>query len=174
MLLLSALNTINIMIALFGLLSNRVASLPILKNKYNSISKFKLLSTVQPRILTNGIISLDTNLIATNPDLVISHLNARKSYGPIIEEINKIKNLRADRSACIVEGDAAKNLRKVLSKEIGTLMKDNKIEEVNAIKLKVEEANKVSALCDEKLAAIDIEIDKIFSLVPNLLDDRYV
>lgn len=167
-----SLNKINIMIVLTCLL-NRGTSLSMIKGRYNLKSKFSLFSTSTPRVLTNGIISLDTNLIATNPDLVISHLNARKSYGPIIEEINKIKKLRVDRTTCIMEGDSAKNLRKVLSKEIGSLMKANKIDEVNAIKLKVEEANKVSADCDEKLAAIDIEIDKIFSLVPNLLDDRY-
>ena len=51
-------------------------------------------------------------------------------------------------------------------------MKENKVDEVNAIKLKVEEANLVSAKCDEKLETIDREIDKIFSMVPNLLDDR--
>ena len=154
---------------LVSLVLNRVKTLSIPRRKVNIGESIKLFSS---RILTNGIISLDTNLIATNSELVLSHLHARKSYAAIIEEINKIKQLRADRSTCIVEGDKAKGLRKTLSKEIGLLMKENKVDEVNAIKLKVEEANLVSAKCDEKLETIDREIDKIFSMVPNLLDDR--
>lgn len=77
-----------------------------------------------------------------------------------------------ERNACIKEGDSAKNIRKTLSKEIGEMMKKNKLDEVAQLKQQVENANIQSALSDEKLAGIDEEIRKLFSVIPNLLDDR--
>ena len=68
-------------------------------------------------ILSNGRLSsegcsLDTNLIASNMELVLSHLKARRADSRIEEDVLKLKNLRAERNACIVEGDKAKNIRK--------------------------------------------------------------
>ena len=81
--------------------------------------------------------------------------------------------MRTERNNYIVEGDKNKNLRKTLSKEIGILMKDNNFEEIEKLKQKVEQANLDSATADAKLGEIDIEIDKILAILPNLLDDRY-
>lgn len=117
---------------------------------------------------------MDTNLIASNTELVISHLKARRADSKILDEILKIKSLRAERNACIQEGDKAKNIRKSLSKDIGLMMKQNKLVEVEQLKQRVEEANFASGEADEKLARIDAEIKSIFPMIPNLLDDRYV
>jgi hypothetical protein len=52
-------------------------------------------------------------------------------------------------------------------------MAQKKLVEVEVLKQKVEQASQDSALTDDKLAKIDVEIDDILSIVPNLLDDRY-
>lgn len=116
--------------------------------------------------------TLDVNLIAANPDLVVSHLKSRRGSEQLISDVTSIKTLRSERNALIVEGDAAKNTRKVLSQQIGQLMKEKRLEEVDNLKSQVESANAISTTADEKLAEIDFKIDKIFSVFPNLLDDR--
>jgi len=52
-------------------------------------------------------------------------------------------------------------------------MAQQKLAEVEVLKQKVEQASQDSALTDVKLAKIDVEIDNILSIVPNLLDDRF-
>ena len=136
----------------------------------HSISKCLASSTSRP---TSNDLSLDTTLIATQTDLVVSHLESRKSDSKLIEKVLTIKDLRAERNNCIVEGDRYKSVRKTLSKEIGSLMAQKKLVEVEVLKQKVEQASQDSALTDDKLAKIDVEIDDILSIVPNLLDDRY-
>ena len=130
-----------------------------------------LATTIRPQ---SNDLSLDTSLIATQTELVVSHLESRKSDTKLIDKVLTIKDLRADRNNCIVEGDRYKSVRKTLSKEIGSLMAQKKLVEVEALKEKVEQASKDSAISDEKLAKIDIEIANILSVVPNLLDDRFV
>jgi seryl-tRNA synthetase len=139
---------------------------------FKQLNKLEATPTLSNGRLSSEGCSLDTTLIASNIELVLSHLKARRADSKIDDDVLKLKNLRAERNACIVEGDKAKNIRKTLSKDIGILMKQNKLDEVDAVKMQVEQANIQSAASDEKLAQIDEEIKKIFSVLPNLLDDR--
>lgn len=123
------------------------------------------------RLSSSGL-SLDSSLISANSQLVISHLHSRKSAQELVDAVRKIPELRAQRNALIVEGDAARNARKTLSKEIAMLMKKGEASEAEKLKLKVEESNILSAVAAEKQQLIDEEIDRILSVVPNLLDDR--
>lgn len=123
------------------------------------------------RISSEGV-SLDTTVVSTNPALVLSHLKARRSGESIVAHVSTIGSLRTERNALIVEGDAAKSTRKSLSLLIGQSMKEGKEEQVQALKLQVEQASAASAAADEKLAKIDADINAIFSIMPNLLDDR--
>lgn len=147
----------------------------------NKVDKFRGLSTlsasddsipaVNGRIPTNGV-SLDVNLIASNQDLVMSHLTARRGSPQLMDDLKRMGELRSMRNALIVEGDTAKNLRKTLSAQIGQLMKEGKESEVAALKAQVEDANNRSAAAGEKQEKIDEEINRLFTLIPNLLDDR--
>jgi seryl-tRNA synthetase len=132
-----------------------------------SALRTRLYSSREP----SNLLSLDTQLISSQPDLVVGHLKSRKADVGLIERVLKIKDLRTERNTCIVEGDAAKSVRKTLSKDIGLLMKEKKMEEAEELKKKVEMASADSAASDEKLVLIDREIGSILSLVPNLLDD---
>ena len=117
-------------------------------------------------------LSLDVNLVACDNELIISHLTARKSNHDLLEAVRKIPELRSKRNALIVEGDAARNSRKKLSTLIGSLMKERKIDEVERVKVQVEDFSKQSFNADQKQIEIENEIDKIMSIIPNLLDDR--
>jgi Seryl-tRNA synthetase N-terminal domain len=135
------------------------------KTSYSSYSR------LQARLPANDA-SMDTNLLATNPDLVISHLTSRRSNPALLEDVSKIAALRTERNQLIVKGDAAKGVRKTLSQQIGQLMKEGKSAEVAALKLQVEEASVKAAECDTELVTIDAAINRLFSVLPNLLDDR--
>lgn len=136
------------------------------KTLYSSFSR------LQARLPANDA-SMDTNLLATNPELVISHLTSRRSNPALLEDVSKIAALRAERNQLIVKGDAAKGVRKTLSQQIGQLMKEGKTAEVAILKQQVEEASVKSAECDTELVTIDAAINRLFSVLPNLLDDRY-
>lgn len=129
------------------------------------------MSTVSDRLSANGK-SLDVNLMAAEPDLVVSHLKARRAGEGVFEEVSKIASLREQRNAEIQKGDKAKSDRKTLSQQIGKLMKEGKQDEVQAIKDQVEEASGISKACDENLGDIDQKIQAILAGMPNLLDDE--
>lgn len=138
-----------------------------------SSSRFSSFSRLQARLPANDV-SMDTNLLATNPDLVTSHLTARRSNPALLDDVAKIAALRAERNQYIVTGDAAKGVRKTLSQQIGVLMKGGKADEVTELKRQVEEATVKAAECDAELVTVDAKINTLFSVLPNLLDDRYL
>ena len=119
-------------------------------------------------------LSLDANLLSSQPDLVISHLQSRNSDPLTLDKVFAIKDLQSERKSFIFNGDAAKNIRKTLSKEIGALMKVQKLDEVDVLKAKVEAARNDSDAADEALVGIEKAIHDIIASLPNLLDDRLV
>lgn len=147
---------------------HRIVDFAVSKSK---IKKNFLSNLATARPISNDL-SLDTSLISSQIELVISHLKSRKSDSKLIDKVRQIKQLKIERNNYIVEGDSNKNLRKTLSKEIGILMKDKNLEEIEKLKQKVEQASLDSMKADEKLAEIDLEIDSILAILPNLLDDR--
>jgi seryl-tRNA synthetase len=141
-------------------------------------------------------VSLDTQLAATNAELVLSHLRARRASPELLASMSTIGSLRSSRNACIVAGDAARGERKALSQEIGILMRgagkkgaapgggggggSSKGEEeaaaaaadaVGAIKAAVEVASARATAADEEQATVDTQLHALFALLPNLLDD---
>ena len=139
--------------------------------KTTTVVRRHVVTALSSRIPANDV-SLDTNLLSNNPDLVLSHLTSRRSSAELMENVSKLSALRHERNAQIVAGDAAKNVRKTLSQQIGQLMKEGRTAEVDDLKLQVETANEISATADVALGHIDQQINAIFSVLPNLLDDR--
>lgn len=117
-------------------------------------------------------VSLDSQLMAENPGLVKAHLTARRSGASLLEEIDRIADLRKQRSTYLNEGESARSAKKKDSQVIGKLLKEGKKDEAEAMKVKVEDYSKLSSEADEKLAVVDAEIKKIALVIPNLLDDR--
>ena len=82
--------------------------------------------------------SLDAALLATEPELVLRHLRARRSAPSLLSDVSRVAALRAERSASIAEGDAAKSQRKALSAQIGQLVQQGSTVEAAVSKLKAE------------------------------------
>eukprot|EP01039_Chlorochromonas_danica_P007959 gene7959-8779_t len=149
----------------------------ILKKLPTLSSSLRLAFRSEARLLSHtrqnaDDLSLDSYLLATSPELVISHLTSRHADPKVIEEVHRVQTLRQARTVCIKTGDAARNLRKTLSKEIGLLMKAGDKEKVEQAKSQVEEASAQAAKADEEQAVIDQQIEAILSIIPNLLDSR--
>lgn len=134
-------------------------------------SNIRMFSHVRPPA---NELSLDTNLLSEQPDLVISHLQSRKVDPLTLDKVFAVKDLQTERKTLIFNSNAAKNVRKVLSKEIGTLLKQEKHDEVAELKARVEAAHQTSSAADEKLTHIEKSIHDIWASLPNLLDDRYI
>lgn len=96
------------------LLAGRRTTVPLLAPLFSTTS-----DVVRPSSMG---LSLDTNLIASQLDLVLSHMKARRADGKLLEDIAQIQSLREERNALIVEGDNQKNVRNKISKEIGMRM----------------------------------------------------
>ena len=151
---------------LCGVLSSR--TLALLSRRGTTARR---LAALRDRVPAEGV-SLDVNLVAANTSLVASHLLARKPDNPVVADLDRIVALRSERNRLIADSNAAKASRNALSQQIGQLMREKRTEEVDALKRQVEEASARAAAADEQLAGLDAEIQSLFSLVPNLLDDR--
>jgi len=128
--------------------------------------------STESRISATGK-SLDTALLASEPELVISHLRARRSAASMVDEVARVGALRTARSAHVTEGNELKRRRNALSQQIGKLMQQGggSSGEVAALKEQVSSASADAASLDDSLSAIDAEIHTVLSRLPNLLDD---
>ena len=123
--------------------------------------------------LPAGSASLDTAYLCEHWEIVQSHLHSRKASEKLLQDASKLPEMRSKRNSLIVQKDSALNTRKTLSQQIGQLMKEGKTSEVEALKKQVEEASNEASASEEQLAIVDEEINAIFRIIPNLLDDRY-
>lgn len=117
-------------------------------------------------------LSLDSSTIALHLEVVIAHLRSRRADENLIAEVESIPELRKRRNAMIVDGDAARGRRKVLSKDIGKLMHQGNMMEVNRIKEQVEQCNALAASADAEKLGLDEKIQDIISRLPNLLHEK--
>ena len=112
---------------------------------------------------------IDINLIRKTPDVVRENIKKKfqDSKLPLVDEVIELD--RKNREA-MQQADNLRNQRKVLSKEIGGLMKQGKKEEAEATKAKVAElADELAHLeqLEEEYAA---EIKKRMQVIPQIID----
>ena len=67
-------------------------------------------------------ISLDTQLIASDPELVRRHLQSRRASAEVLRSVETITALRTRRNELIQVGDKAKQQRKLLSQQIAIVI----------------------------------------------------
>ena len=116
--------------------------------------------------------TLDERLVGEQPDLVKQTLTMRRAAPEQLAAVDRIGELTRERSALVVEGNDAREVRKKLSAKIGGLMKEGKKDEAEAIKAEVAEAAKTIDAADEKMEVIEAERTSLFNTLPNLLDPR--
>ncbi|CAB9512342.1 Serine--tRNA ligase [Seminavis robusta] len=117
--------------------------------------------------------SLEVRTIATEPDMVISHLKSRRASSETIEAVQTIASLQEKRVALIQERDSFLNQRKEASAVVGKLMREQSddTDAVEAAKEKSNQAAEGAAKAELELDDIQTQVDNLFAGIPNLLDD---
>ncbi len=113
---------------------------------------------------------IDIKLIRENRELVKE--NIKKKFQdkklPLVDEVYELdKEYREYK----VKADNLKAERNKLSSEIGSLMKDKKIEEANKVKEKVNNINKEIPEYEEKEIELENKIKQIMMVIPNIIAD---
>ena len=112
---------------------------------------------------------IDINLIRKTPDVVRENIKRKfqDSKLPLVDEVIELD--RKNREA-MQQADSLRNQRKVISKEIGGLMKQGKTQEAEAAKAKVaqiaQELLRLEAL-EEEYAG---EIRRRMQVIPQIID----
>lgn len=112
---------------------------------------------------------LDIKFVRENPEVVKE--NIKKKFQdqklPLVDEVididSKIRALK-------VEGENLKAQRNTLSKQIGQLMREKKIEEANEIKALVSKNNERIAEIDPEIATLEEELKSRMLVIPNIVD----
>ena len=112
---------------------------------------------------------LDIKFVRENPEVVKE--NIKKKFQdqklPLVDEVididSKIRALK-------VEGENLKAQRNTLSKQIGQLMREKKIEEANEIKALVSKNNERIAEIDPEIATLEEELRSRMLVIPNIVD----
>ena len=112
---------------------------------------------------------LDIKFVRENPEVVKE--NIKKKFQdeklPLVDEVieldSKIRQLK-------VEGESLKASRNTLSKQIGQLMREKKIEEANAIKEQVSKNNERIAQIDPEIEELEGKLRERMLIIPNIID----
>ena len=112
---------------------------------------------------------VDIKFVRENPEVVKE--NIKKKFQdqklPLVDEVIEIDSkIRALK----VEGENLKAQRNTLSKQIGQLMREKKIEEANEIKALVSKNNERIAEIDPEIATLEEELRTRMLVIPNIVD----
>lgn len=112
---------------------------------------------------------IDIKLIRENADIVKENIR-KKFQDEKLVIVDQIKELDIKAREAQTEGDNLKALKNKLSKDIGLLMRDKKIDEANKIKEEVANISDKIALIDKELPIMQEEIRNKMMIIPNIID----
>lgn len=112
---------------------------------------------------------IDIKLIRENADIVKENIR-KKFQDEKLVIVDQIKELDIKAREAQTEGDNLKALKNKLSKDIGLLMRDKKIDEANKIKEEVTNISFKIALIDKELPIMQEEIRNKMMIIPNIID----
>lgn len=112
---------------------------------------------------------IDIKLIRENADIVKENIR-KKFQDEKLVIVDQIKELDIKAREAQTEGDNLKALKNKLSKDIGLLMRDKKIDEANKIKEEVASISDKIALIDKELPVMQEEIKNKMMIIPNIID----
>ena len=113
---------------------------------------------------------IDINLIRTNPELVKENIK-KKFQDSKLELVDKVAELDITNRNLKSEGDELRAKRNAISTEIGTLMREKKIEEGNAKKAEVTAINERIKEIEVEEENITKQIKEMMMVIPNIVDD---
>jgi hypothetical protein len=128
---------------------------------------------INGRIPRGSFSSLDSRVIVENLDLVLSHLQSRRASDETLDAARSIAARNEERVSLIQARDSALQTRNEKSAVVGKLMRnpDHDQSEVEEAKKLSSYAAAQAAAAEEKLAALETEVNNLLSSIPNLLDD---
>ena len=113
---------------------------------------------------------IDINLIRTDAELVKENIR-KKFQDHKLVLVDQVLELDAKRRALIAEGDALRQARNTLSKQVGLLMKEGKKEEAEAVKAQVKaDAERLVAI-EKEAEEVDVALKKAMMAIPNIIAD---
>ena len=112
---------------------------------------------------------IDINLIRTNPELVKENIK-KKFQSPKLPLVDEAIKLDSRIRELKKEGDELRASRNTLSAQIGSLMREKKIEEANKIKETVSKNNLRISEIEKEQVVLAADLRKIMLIIPNILD----
>ncbi len=112
---------------------------------------------------------IDPTLLAEQPEIVLASLRKRHADAEAMGAVGRFGVLHALRRTLIQEGDTLRAERNRLSREIGQLLKENRMAEADEAKGRVAEGAERTRQIDEELAVVQSEQDHLAKILPNLL-----
>lgn len=113
---------------------------------------------------------IDINLIRTNPELVKENIR-KKFQDKKLVLVDEVLELDAKSRSLKQEGDNLRARRNTLAKQIGSLMREKKIEEAEAAKAESKANNDRIAEIERENAAIDERLKVCMQAIPNIIAD---
>ena len=111
---------------------------------------------------------IDIKLIRESADLVKENIKKKFQDNKLVL-VDEVKELDLKARSMQTEGDNLKASKNKLSKEIGILMKDGKVDEANKIKEEVAKNAKRISEIDAELPNIQAEIKNKMMMIPNII-----
>jgi len=112
---------------------------------------------------------IDINLIRNDPELVKENIK-KKFQDQKLPLVDEAKMLDEEVRKIKVELDSLRENRNALSKQIGLLMRDKKVDEANDIKVKVGQINDRIPELETKQAEDETKLKAIMMQIPNIID----
>lgn len=112
---------------------------------------------------------IDINLIRTNRDLVKENIK-KKFQDKKLPLVDEVYNMDIKYRTIRTEADEARSKVNTLSKEIGLLMRDKKLEEANKVKEEVSEIKSRILELEKEEEYLEKEIKERMMKIPNIID----
>ena len=113
---------------------------------------------------------IDINIIRTNKELVKENIK-KKFQDEKLPLVDSIYDMDIKYRKIKTEADEDRSKVNTLSKEIGSLMRDKKVEEANKIKEEVSNIKKIIPELEKEEEMLANEIRKKMMKIPNIIDD---
>ena len=113
---------------------------------------------------------IDIKLIRENRDIVKENIK-KKFQDDKLSLVDEVYEYDVEYRECKAKGDNLRSEKNKLSAQIGVLMRDKKLDEVEEIKKKVSESQKEIVELEERELELEEKIKKIMMVIPNIIDE---
>ena len=113
---------------------------------------------------------IDIKIIRENRDIVKENIK-KKFQDDKLSLVDEVYEYDIEYRECKSKGDNLRSEKNKLSSQIGILMRDKKLDEVEEIKKKIGEMQSEIVSLEEREIELEEKIKKIMMVIPNIIDD---